>query len=351
MVALMLLAAVVLVSPVSAEDTAPVFPHAFKGDVLVNGNPAPDGYTVSATVSEGVIATGSQNPVTTTDGSYGKDGALFLLVQGDIPTGATIYFYVNGVKASSTAEYEPGNVDSVDLSVSITPPSPGGGGGGGSYIPPATPVTEFTTTGMLQTDSTGAVQSSVIIYAADKLSSVYIGEGVQALQANGQPVVDITIQETQNVPSPGVSTFVFAGHAVKVGPAGATFSPAIELTFQLTEEEWNALKPGESFTIKWFNDGTGEWEDIPTTVNPYTHTVIGEITHFSTFAVFKQVVEEPTTVVTETPTVSPGETPVATATPTEPVSDGGFPWIWVIVVIVIIAAIGGGYYYMQQKND
>ena len=231
----------------------------------------------------------------------------------------------------------------------------GGGGGGGGFVAPTTPVQEFTTTGIVQTDSTGTVQDSVIIYAADKLSSVYVAEGVQALEANGQPIVDITIEETQNVPSPGASTFVFAGHAVKVGPAGATFSPAIELTFQLTEEEWNALKEGESFTVKWFNDGTGEWEDIPTTVNPFTHTVIGEITHFSTFAVFKQVAEEPTPVVTQTPspTMSPGETPVATATPvpTEPAPEGGFPWVWVIVVIVLIAVIGGGYYYMQQKNE
>ena len=232
----------------------------------------------------------------------------------------------------------------------------GGGGGGGGFVAPTTPVQEFTTTGTIQTDSTGTVQDSVMIYAADKLASVYIGEGVQALEANGQPVVDITIEETQNVPAPGASTFVFAGHAVKVGPAGATFSPAIELTFQLTEEEWNALKPGESFTVKWFNDGTGEWEDIPTTVNPFTHTVIGEITHFSTFAVFKQIAEEPTPVVTAqtpSPTVSPGETPVATATPipTEPAPEGGFPWVWVIVVIVLIAVIGGGYYYMQQKNE
>lgn len=229
----------------------------------------------------------------------------------------------------------------------------GGGGGGGGFVAPTTPVQEFTTTGTLQTDSSGFVQNSVIVYAGDKLSYLFISEGVQALKANGQPVTSVTIEETQNVPSPGASTFVFAGHAVKLGPAGATFNPGIELTFQLTEEEWNALKPGESFTIKWFNDGTGEWEDIPTTVNPFTHTVIGEITHFSTFAVFKQVAGEPTPVVTQTPspTQSPGETPVATATPAEPVTDGGFPWVWVIVVIVLIAVIGGGYYYMQQKND
>lgn len=231
----------------------------------------------------------------------------------------------------------------------------GGGGGGGGFVAPTTPLQEFTTTGLIQTDSTGLVQDAVIIHAADKKSSVYISEGVQALEANGQPVVDITIEETQNVPSPGASTFVFAGHAVQVGPAGATFSPAIELTFQLTEEEWDALKEGESYVIKWFNAGTGEWEDIPTTVNPFTHTVIGQITHFSTFAVFKQIAEEPTPVVTQSP--SPTDVPTDTQTPTATATGGdgeptgGFPWVWVIVAIVLIAVIGGGYYYMQQKNE
>ncbi len=224
----------------------------------------------------------------------------------------------------------------------------GGGGGGGGYVKPVVvtkPAVKFTTTGYLQTDSNGIVQNPVLVSAADGLSSVYIGAGVKALDADGQPLADVTIQATDNVPSAG--SFSFAGHAVELGPAGATFDPSIELTFQLTEEEWNKLEAGESFTIKWFNDEKGEWEAIPTTVDPVNHTVVGEISHFSTFAIFKEIVETPTSVATQ----APSETPVPIETTgADGAQTDGFPWVWVIVVIAVVAIIGAGYYYMQQKK-
>ncbi|MFA5398041.1 MAG: hypothetical protein WC346_18660, partial [Methanogenium sp.] len=70
----------------------------------------------------------------------------------------------------------------------------------------------------------------------------------------------------------------------------------------------------------------------------------GKISHFSTFALFKQIIETPTTPPV-TQTSAPAETPVPGDATT-----GGFPWVWVVVVIVLIALIGGGYYYMQQQK-
>ncbi|WFN34712.1 fibronectin type III domain-containing protein [Methanogenium sp. S4BF] len=285
--------------------------------------------------------------------AYGNtmSDAAYVLAHSMIVTGlspSTVYHYrIVSYDAS-------GNMAVTGDATFITKSSGGGGGGGGGggFVPTTTPVQTFTTTGQLQTDINGVVQNGIVVSSADGLASVSVGEGVTALNANGLPLEDITIQATDGIPSPGSSAFTFAGHAVELGPSGATFSPAIELTFQLTEEEWNKLAAGESFVIKWYNEALGEWEDIPTSVNPYNHTVIGEISHFSTFALFKQIVETPTPVVTQTPapTDVPGETPVPTETGGEGTQTGGFPWIWVIVVIVLIAVIGGGYYYMQQKK-
>ena len=114
----------------------PALPHAFYGNVTVNGAPAADGTQVSATVDSGnIVAT--QNPVTTVDGSYGI-GSPRLLVQGDIPNGATITFYVGSVEAEGqTATFEAGGGPTRrDLSITIAVPVAGGGAGPPDTTPP-----------------------------------------------------------------------------------------------------------------------------------------------------------------------------------------------------------------------
>ena len=122
--------AALLVLAVSAATPAamafPVLPHAFCGDVEVNGVSAPDGTPVSATVSEGTLNPGEQNPVLTVGGSYGKGDALPLLVQGtDIPDGAIVSFYVFGVKTDETAVFRAGGgPTAVNLSIIWEPVPP-----------------------------------------------------------------------------------------------------------------------------------------------------------------------------------------------------------------------------------
>lgn len=95
----------------------PGFPHEFCGDVNVNNTPAPDGTLVSAIVTGKEVLTNIQNPVETTDGSYGK-GSLPLLVQGELANGDTVKFLVNGVDAGETFIFTyGGGPDCVDLSV------------------------------------------------------------------------------------------------------------------------------------------------------------------------------------------------------------------------------------------
>jgi len=151
--------AALLVLAVSAAVPAamafPVLPHAFCGDVEVNGVSAPDGTPVSATVSEGTLNTGEQNPVLTVGGSYGKGDTLPLLVQGEIPDGATITFHVNGVSTGTTAVFETGGGPTVvHLSVvtgatplpTRTPAQVSSGGGGDDATTAPTEVPKGTVT-------------------------------------------------------------------------------------------------------------------------------------------------------------------------------------------------------------
>jgi|GEM_PF-6710475 hypothetical protein len=150
--ALLILAMGALVSVASA---IPVLPHAFCGDVVVNGAPAPDGTDVSATINEGTLIAGTQNPVTTVEGSFGKGDAPYLLVQGEIPDGAIVTFQINGVSTGTTAVFEAGGgPTAIQLSVvtdatplptqTSTPVSSGSSGGVETPTPAPTEVPEKT---------------------------------------------------------------------------------------------------------------------------------------------------------------------------------------------------------------
>jgi len=233
--------------------------------------------------------------------------------------------------------------------------APSGGGGGGSSVSTST----STGSASLLTASWGGVLKPYRINSDEGDANLYIKTGVTALLADGKtPVSDISIADlpTDEVPEvPTGATFTFLGYAVECSPAGATFSPAIDLTFTLTDEEWADVLEQldgnlENLVVKWYNPLTGVWEHIPTTVDAVHHTVTASITHFSTYGLFSDVaIVTPVTQEPTTPTTTaPVTTAPATTAPT-PSEEGGFPWLWVIVIIVIIAVAAGAYFYMQRR--
>jgi hypothetical protein len=110
----------VAVSPVYAADH-PALPHAFYGEVDINGSPAPMGTEVEAR-GEGVETGVAQNPiVVTTEGEYGGTNGFDpkLIVWGDIAEGSTVTFYVNGFSTGQTAQWHSGEVTELDLAATI----------------------------------------------------------------------------------------------------------------------------------------------------------------------------------------------------------------------------------------
>ena len=85
----------------------PPLPHAFYGEVTVNGQAAPVGTIITAEVGGEDCGTYT----TSTAGKYGNPAPSndYLIVQGtNIEAGDTIEFYVNGIKADQTATFEAG---------------------------------------------------------------------------------------------------------------------------------------------------------------------------------------------------------------------------------------------------
>ena len=241
-------------------------------------------------------------------------------------------------------------IDQTTITIAATAPTPaptggGGGGGGGSSKAPVS----YTTTGTLLTSSSGTVLKSIIVHADDNVANLRIPLGVTALDADGNPLTEIAINPLtgDEVPAvPAGALFQFAGYTYEASPDGATFDPAITLTFEIPEDVWNTLDlNGRQLTVKWYNKETGRWEDVQTTVSPGTRTVRATITHFSIYALFTEPVPE-TTTPTETPTTTTTTTAPGGETPAE-----GLPtMVLIFAVIVIIIAAAAVYLFVVKKD-
>jgi len=119
--------------------------HTFYGKIFLSdgSSPVPAGLTVVAKIND--VEYGS---TTTSEGKYDY---LFVSDPENKNEGETIYFYVEGVQAAPTYDFENGGFTELDLTLTgslptptTTPPAgPSGGGGGGGR---ATTTTTTTTT-------------------------------------------------------------------------------------------------------------------------------------------------------------------------------------------------------------
>jgi hypothetical protein len=139
----LLLAVTGMGSPGIADDLAaapavpgqPQIPHSFYGTIEAAGGPVPAGVPVEAR-SEGVFSGIPGNPVYSHAGGYGSEDPFKprLEVQGTLPGGSILTFYVGGVQAevqaggstdpwSTTYRFSPGSVTELNMRVAamVTP--------------------------------------------------------------------------------------------------------------------------------------------------------------------------------------------------------------------------------------
>lgn len=226
---------VLVTGSVHAAESVPALPHIFFGQVEIGGQPAPVGTIIEAKCS-GILTGTNYNPITVTDvGKYGVPGATGtkLLVQGDIPTGTPIEFYVGNVRAQcydvatasgwkDTFAFKSGEVTQLNLqtgngtvtttatttatatatatqtsSSSSTGGSSGGGGGGGggSSTVGSSSSGESSTAG---TSTTAAASTQQVTSSATQGSQ---GAGITATQT--QPAVSGTGISSQEITTIG----------------------------------------------------------------------------------------------------------------------------------------------------
>ena len=289
------LALLATVSAIPAYAQAPPgLPHAFYGNVWINDSPALDGTKVSAIVDTGSVIEGIevQNPVTTEGGSYGIT-SLRLLVQGDIPNGATITFRVNGVEAEGqTATFVAGaGPDKRDLSVTIAPPAPPSDGGGAGAPTYYTETDLFGTEARFRIDRDGIIQETFTATSADGNLTLTIAKGTEALDKDGDRLDSLEAAVDESPPDPPEDTHVI-GLAYDFGPDGATFDPPITLTWSYDPEALPEGVAEEDLVIAYYDKAADEWVELDCVVDTANDTITASVEHFTSFAILGAVTPE-----------------------------------------------------------
>lgn len=291
-------------------DGIPPLPHAFYGDVTINGSPAPTGTRVEAR-GTGVITGVEDNPtITAQTGVYGTSNPFEhrLLVQGNIDEGATITFYVNGTSTGQTAEWHSSEVTELDLSVTIVAPPPGPAPG--PAVPPPPPAIIKTTLFGKAIDfpisETGVILRTIEVISPDGLLTMTIPKGTIALDKNGNPLSTLYVDIEPSAHSPPEDSRII-GLTYDFGPPGATFDPPITFTWKYNPDELLEDVAEGDLVVAFFNEDTGKWDEVPSKVNTAANRITAEISHFTQFALigalkpaafkFDWLVISPTTVV------------------------------------------------------
>ncbi len=237
----------------------------------------------------------------------------------------------------------------VDLvSVASASSASGGGSSGhsaGGSSPAATPASSGEPANALGVSASGLMTRAVQVISADNLVTLQVDQGVRAVDAGGAPLSEITVARVDpaDVPAlPAGAAILVADCVYRFGPAGATFDPAVLLTFAVPEDAWEEYSGnGTVFAVKWYDQINKTWEDLPTSLDEETRTVSVRISHFSIYALFSE--PQP-----------PLSTDVGVAAAAGDVPDSnsqGLPVMQIFTgLFLFLVMIGGAYLYMKKSR-
>lgn len=163
---------------------------------------------------------------------------------------------------------------------------PSGGGG----LAPSSPSDTTYVSSIVS--SNGVFTKSVTAKSADSMCQLIIDEGTIGLTEDGKPLTEITILEMSEPPAPPGDASVI-GLVYNLGPDGASFEPAITLTFTYDPSSIPEGIPEESLSIAYWDTKTESWVKLDSTVDTETKTITVKVRHFTSFAVFAKLPPPP----------------------------------------------------------
>lgn len=276
----------------------------------------------------------------------------------DIPNAAPVYSqqYTITLPVTPTPTPVPG-ADSDGPSGPAAPAAP-------VAAPPAllAPPGVSPTTVTLQHNQEGQVLASYVVETdpgAGFTSALDIGLGTAVVSSTGQPVSEISVTPLDPAVVTDVAAalggvYSFSGMSVECEPSGTQFvGGSATISFSLTPAQWaEALGKvngnTQAMTIQFYDTAAKSWVEVPTVVDPVTHTVTAQVSHFSMYALFYKSTNEAGSTSPQTygNLVSPTPTSMIPASTTTPVSmlappstteTPGLPGIVVIAVVGFVA--------------
>ena len=185
----------------------------------------------------------------------------------------------------------------IPTTTTTTTPPPsggGGGGGGGGFGPPPAGYVNFVN----HISPSGIVADNLTGTSSDGLLTLTIPKGTIALTGDGRALNQISIFPAN--PQPAAATgFKIFGIFYEMQPSGATFNPAITISFSYSGLTLPAGVNESDITAGWI-DAQGKFNTLTSTVDTVNKIVTAPISHFTMFGL-----EVPTgpVVTTTTPAV------------------------------------------------
>jgi hypothetical protein len=155
-------------------------------------------------------------------------------------------------------------------------------------------------------DSNGKFLQTITAQSANGNVTLTIPKDTIGTNKDGTPLTSISIDPMTPPPPPPGGNVI--GLAYDFQPDGATFAPPIHVTFTYNPADIPAGVDIEDLVLAFYDVSTGTWIQLENiTIDPVTHQISGDISHFTAYAVVNFAVAAPTT-------TSPTTTPAVTTT-------------------------------------
>ena len=147
-------------------------------------------------------------------------------------------------------------------------------------------------------DLSGIIDSSGVVQAGAGRGDIGYGEagwkakleitsGTQAVTEDGQPLQQISIQPNLEPPTPPPGDIII-GSAIDLEPSGATFSLPLSVTFEYDPDLLSKDINESEMLLAYFDTQLQEWCKCDYTVDTANHSIIGHISHFTTFSILAE---------------------------------------------------------------